>query len=119
MRGLSDYKDEAALELWADIMEPLAGIFSDKRIAQMYSDKTTPIKLASFILKEHKAEAKEILLRIDDTPLNGLNIITRLVALVSEFMRTDVTADFFESQGQNKVVEFSGSATENIEGGER
>ena len=34
MKTLSDYKDEEAIELWADLIDPLTAIFSDKEFMQ-------------------------------------------------------------------------------------
>ena len=115
MKKLSDYKDEEAIELWANLIEPIGEIISDKEIANIANSNRSKIVLAKEILKRHKKEAKEILLTLDDTPLNALNIVLRLVSLINELNEYEEIADFFVLQGQTKTDNSSGSATENTE----
>lgn len=115
MKKLSDYKDEEAIELWADLLEPMASIFSDQKIVEVLQDKTKSMMIkAKEMLKSHKEDVSQILLRIDDTPLDGLNVLTRLIALMNDFQRSDGASDFFESAEQERTDSVSfGSATEN------
>lgn len=119
IKKLSDYKGDEAIELWADLIDPIARIIADDEIAKVY--KTQPkIVVAKEILKRHKSEATEILTRIDPAPLNGLNIITRIIALLVDIETADETKGFFESAGQAMTAsESTGSATENTEGAEK
>lgn len=118
MRKLSDYQGDEAIELWADLIEPIAKIIADESVAKIY--KTKPrIEVAREILKKHKEEATQILLRIDPSPLNGLNIVVRLLELLLEIENAEELKGFFGSAGQAKTGSGSGgSATENIEGEE-
>lgn len=95
MKKISDYKDEEALELWADIMESAAVIVADPELKEMIDAKKPKLMIAHFILKNHKAEASEILLRIDSTPLNGLNFLTRILSVLSELGDSEELSDFF------------------------
>ena len=116
MKKLSDYKDEEAIDLWADLFDPFSIILSDKKIAEMLRARKAPIFIASDIVKRHKAEAKEIILRIDDTPINGLNLMVRLMELLTEISKDPTMQSFFglsaEAQKEEKL---SGSALENTE----
>ena len=114
MRRLSDYQGEEAIELWADIMDSASVIFSDKELRK-YAEGSK-INLAKAMLKSHKKEVCDILLRIDDTPINGFNIIVRLVQILEEIGANPEVRDFFGMQSQNEQQESSGSATENTEG---
>ena len=116
MKRLSDYKGEEAIDLWADLIEEFYEIMKDEKLSE-YA-KESRIKFANMILKRHKKEAANILLRIDDTPLNGLNILTRLVDVVTEISESPELMAFFGAQGQNEEQESSGSATENTKGKE-
>ena len=113
MKKFSDYKGEEAIELWADILEPASAILGDERVAQMWQNKTSPLIMAQQILKIHKKEAMEIVLRIDDTPINGLNIITRIVDVILEFANSPELKDFLSLQGQGISNVSFGSVTEN------
>jgi len=116
MKRLSDYKDDEAIELWGELLEPISVIFSDS--SEIMSDKKKTIAAkAKAILKAHPEEVKEILLIIDDTPVNGLNILFRLIALLQDF---EDGADFFTSAEQERTVSGStGSPMGNTEADEQ
>ena len=119
MRKLSDYKGDEAIELWADLIEPIAMILADKSMEATIKSGKPKIVVAKEILKAHKKEATEILLRIDPEPLTGLNIILRLVNILVEIDSAEELKGFFQSAGQVKTdKEYSGSVTENTEGTE-
>lgn len=118
MKKLSDYKGEEAIDLWADLMEPMANILADKEVAQIMQSKKPPILIVHKILKTHKKEALEMLIRIDDTPINGLNAVTRLLSLLGEIMEDETAKSFFGMQGQKTVEKSSGSDMENTEASE-
>lgn len=103
MKRLSDYKGEDALELWADLLDPMTKIIGDRVVVNMMTNGSAPILVAKEILKEHKAEATEILQRIDDTPINGFNIVIRLVGLLMEFEKSEELKDFFGYAVQEKT----------------
>ena len=116
MKSLSDYKDEEALELWADLLEPISVILTDKEMQTVLKSKKVPIIIAKEILKRHHKEASEILLRIDNTQLNGLNIVTRLVQLITDIGKDEDVKSFFGFVVQEaKENVSSGSVTENTE----
>lgn len=116
MKKLSDYKDEAAIELWADLLEPVSKILTDKEMQEVLRSKKAPIVTAKEILKKHQKEASEILLRIDDTPLTGLNIVTRLISVLSDIGKDKDVKDFFEYVVQvTKESVSSGLPTESTE----
>lgn len=115
MKKLSDYTGEEAIDLWADLMDPAATILADKEIAAIMKSKVAPIRIVHKILKTHKKEAIQILTRIDDTPVNGLNAVTRLLALIGELMEDETAKGFFGMQGQKTDSTSSGSGTESTE----
>lgn len=120
MKRLSDYKGEDALELWGDLLEPMTKIVGDKAIANMMKNGSAPLLIAKEILKGHKAEATEILQRIDDTPINGFNIVIRLVSLLMEFERSEELKGFFGYAEQVKTDnESSGLHTVSTEADEK
>lgn len=117
MKKLSDYKGEEAIELWADLLEPMTNILGDQSLMGNVSGKP-PLIIAKEVLENHSAEAIEIMLRIDPTPLDGMNILLRLVALLQDIWQNKDIVSFFKSAEQEKEEkESSGSATENTEGG--
>ena len=114
MKRLSDYQGEAAIDLWADIMDSASVIIQDEEFQK--KARTAPkIVLAKEMLKSHSKEVCDILLRIDDTPINGINVLTRLVVILSEIGENPEMASFFGMQGQIEQNESSGSAMESTE----
>ena len=115
MKKLTDYVGDEAIELWADLLEPLTTILGDKKVVEVIQSGKPKMLIAKEILKEHSDEAKEILLRIDDTPINGLNIVVRLVAVLADIGQSEEIKSFFGYAEQAKTGNgSSGSPTENI-----
>lgn len=115
MKKLADYKNEDAIDLWADLLDPISLIVSDKHIKDSIKAKKPPVVLAKEILKAHKKEAAEILLRIDSEPITALNIVIRLADILVELNNSVELQSFFGLAAQTKNGSF-GSATENTEG---
>lgn len=102
MKKLSEYKNEEALELLADLIEPAAVICADTEIANAVRSGLSKIKVVKMIIKNHKHEVIEILALLDNIPLeeyecNLLSLPSRIIEILNdeELMR------FFNSQGQN------------------
>jgi len=119
MKSFSDYKGEDAIELWADLLDPLTEIMTDDEVKIAVKTGQSKMVIAKVILKNHKKEAMEILLRLDPEPLDGLNIVLRLISLLADIGKNEEIKSFFgyAEQGQTES-EFSGSPTENTEGAE-
>lgn len=100
MKKLSDYKGEDALELWGDLVEPIMIMLADEEVQKIYKSGKPKVFIATELLKVHKKEISQILLRIDPTPLDGMNIVVRLVELLTDFSKIPEIASFFESAGQ-------------------
>lgn len=118
---LSDYKGEEALEVLADIIEPLSIIITDEEIQKMASKKdAAPIKYIKPMLKNHKREVIEVLARLENKPVEEyekeMNLFTLPSAILSLINDPEVK-NLFRSQGQTQVTSLasSGSATENTE----
>lgn len=116
MKKLADYKDEEAIELWCDLLEPMTAILGDKKVRKVVESKKPPFLIAKEILSSHKDDAIKIMLRIDPEPIDGMNVITRIVAVVLEFMNHPDIRSFFVSAGQEQTdSESTGNATVSTE----
>lgn len=116
MKRLSDYKGEEAIELWADLLDPLTEILTDEELQKETRAGKPKIVLAKIILKNHAKEAEQLLLRVDPTPIDALNIVLRLVGLINEIGQHEDIKSFFGYAAQAKMEEeSSGSVTENTE----
>ena len=111
MKKLADYQGEEAFELWADLLDPVGDIMSDPHIKEIITSGSNRMKIATDILKTYKKQAEAILLRIDPEPINGLNILLRLISLITELGENEDVAGFFGFAEQVKMEkEPSGSA---------
>lgn len=93
---LSEYKNEDAIEVIADIIEPLSAIFTDDEIKK----EKNRMKAISKALKKYKKEVIQILARIDGVPVEKYecNALT-LPIKVLEVMNDKEIQDFLESLG--------------------
>lgn len=112
---LSDYKDEEALELLADLLEPVAEILSDKAIlAAMQAKEINKMGAIKYAIKQHKKSVIEVLAILEGVPVNEYhcNVFTLPVKLL-EILNDPELMDFFKLQVQGMTEEESfGSATE-------
>lgn len=100
---LSEFENEDALELMADIIEPVAKVLGDEELRKLRKQEgVTRAKLASVAIKNHKKEVIEIL-----AALNGVkpeeyhgNPLTISVDLINILNDNEVQELFF-SQAQN------------------
>ena len=93
---LSDYKNEDAVEVIADIIEPLSVIFTDEEI----KNEKNRMKAIAKALKKYKKEVIQILARIDGVSVDKYecNALT-LPIKVLEVMNDKEVQDFLESLG--------------------
>lgn len=117
MKKLSDYKGEEALELWGDLLDPIAEILADSKVANLvrnHQDRTW-LQIAKDIIKWHKAEIMQVFKTIDpDEEIDGLNIIMKLANILAEVGRNAELRSFFGFAEQGRSVnEPIGSAMAN------
>ena len=119
MKKLSDYQGEDAIDLWADLLEPIARILADSNIKTIYQSGKPKLLLAKEILKTHKADAEEIICRVDPTPFNAITLVTRVISIINEIEETPELKAFFDTgvQAQTDGDSFT-SVTESTEGAE-
>lgn len=116
MKKISAYENEDALDLLADIIEPVGEIFADKDIAALIRDgkKTTAIKSA---IKNHKKAMIEILARFEGVPVeeykcNVLSLPTTVLGILND----EDLLGFFTASVQKNTDTSGGNVTENTEG---
>lgn len=94
---LSEVKNEEALDLLGDLLEPVAAILSDPKVKELFGGK--PIKLASYIIKNHKKEVLQVLARMDGIPVEeySCNVFTLPVKVI-ELLNDESLKELFTSQ---------------------
>lgn len=108
---LSDFKDEEALDVLADILEPTATILADEEIQKMRNAKANRIKIVAYVIKHHKQAIVEILARLDCTPVeeyhfSAVSLPLKLLALIND----PEVQSLFTSQSQETEQTAFGSA---------
>lgn len=113
---ISDYKDEEALDLVADLIEPAGKIFSDQKLREAIKEENARSKVAKLIIKNHKTEIIEILARINNTPVKEYHFtVMSLLTDVMDIIQDEELMAVFTSQGQKTESTSSGSVSENTE----
>ena len=118
---LSDFKGEEALDVLADIIEPLTEILTDKEIQELSKKKNTPvIKFVKPAIKNHKKELMIVLARLNKQTVEEYEKNVSLVTLpiqVLELINDPEVQSLFRSQVESRVTSLasSSSATENTE----
>ena len=115
---LSAIKGEKALDVLADIIEPVANIMADGKVAKLYNNGQPKIKLVKHILKHNKKEVIEILAILDgEKPKDYVEkvTVTTLPIKLLELLNDEDLIAVFRSQGQTVEQTSSGSVTENTE----
>lgn len=112
---LSDYKDEAALDLLAELIEPGAEIMGDQTVVDAAKDGNMA-RVASIAIKRHKKAVLRVLAALEGVPAEEYhcNVFSLPAKLVELFNDPDI-AQLFTFAGQTEEQTASGSLTENTE----
>ena len=102
MKRLSDYEGDEAIELWADLIEPITKLLADEEVQKIYKSGQPKVLIAKEILKAHPAEVKDILQRIDPEPINGLNIVVRFAGILTDIGNMPEMQSFFGVAAQEE-----------------
>lgn len=116
MKKTTTLNNDESLDLFADLLEPVAEILADEEVKTAFNEKK--IRGVKVAIKNHKAAIIEILALIDGVPVEDykVNVLTLPLKVVELLNRPEV-ADLFQSQGQMDVAAISGSATDNTKDG--
>lgn len=114
MKKLSEYKDEEAIELLADIMEPTAAIFADDEVVKEYRGGNTMAAIQK-ALKKHAKKIMQIMATIEGVPLSEYHCnVLALPKTILEIISDPELQGFFSSLASTEETESSGDATETI-----
>lgn len=118
MKKLSDYKGEEAILLWGNLLDSFTAMLSDKEIAESFKTKKPILFTAKLMLKNKPRDVIQLLQTVDDSEVDGLNVLVRLISLLTEISKDPDLQDFFglsaEENGMNGQMP-TGSATESTE----
>lgn len=119
MRNLKDFQDEQALDLLAEIFEPMVNIMSDNEFITAF-DSGKRLEAVKIAIKKHKEDVMLILASMDGVPVeeyhcNFFTLPVRLIEVITEIMKEPELMGFFVPQSEKKSKNTSGSVTENTE----
>ena len=109
---LSEYQGEEALDLLADMIEPISEIMTDKEIGEIW--KTNRFKAIKLAIKNHKKAVIEVMALLDGAPAEEYkcNLFT-LPFKILELLNDPALVQLFTYQGQTGDAKSSGSVTVN------
>ena len=95
---LSEYKNEDALDLLADIIDPVSEIMTDNALREAVKGQNK-LGVVKAIIKSHKAQILQILATLDGVPVEQYecNVFTLPVRIL-ELVNDKELASFFTSQ---------------------
>lgn len=112
---LREIKNEQAIEVLADMFDPIIEIASDEKVvsAARGNNKVLMVKV---ILKEHSRAVFELMALSEGVPVDEYecDVLTLPIKLLDLFNRPEL-GFLFQSQGQRTDETSSGSATGSIE----
>ena len=113
---LSEIKGEKAIEVFADLLEPVSNILSDEEVANAFKNDESKIEIIKKMLKKHSKDVIKAMAIIDGVPVDKyeVNFLT-LPSKLMEIFNDEAISELFTSQSQNLTSEHSGSVMENIE----
>ena len=116
---LSDYKNEDALDLLADIIDPVSEIMTDKELQKAVKGQNK-LGVVKAIIKSHKTEILQILATLDGVPVEEYecNVFT-LPVRIMELVNDKELASFFTSQEWTEEKTASIVPMENTEASEQ
>ena len=122
MRKLSEIKNEDALDVIAELLDPIAELSKDKEIMKPNIDeqgkkvRKSKLEIAQIAIKRHKGAVMKILATLDGEPLETYSVnLIQLPLKIYELLNDEDMVAFFQSQGLNLSDAFSGSVTESTE----
>jgi hypothetical protein len=118
MKRLSDFKNEEAIDLLADILEPAAEIVTDQNVVAEFRNGNK-IRACAQMIKEHKKAVVRILAAMDGkTPENYEFGFFTLPSRVLEVINDEELQAFFISRQIENLDSNFGSAQETTEAAE-
>lgn len=96
---LSELKNEEALDVLADLIEPAADILADENVKDLITKGGDKLTIAKTIIKGHKKSIIEILAILDGVPVDEYEVgLFALPIKVVEILNDKDLISFFQSQ---------------------
>ena len=118
--NIFEAQNEDAVEILADLIEPVAKILANEEVQKLYRAKAPKLKIIRAALKADKKSVVEIAAIAEGIdPKEYKCTITSLIRSLLNILNAPEAKDLFQLQGQITEKTSSGSATENTEANEQ
>ena len=122
MKKLSEFKDDEAMDVLAEILDPMVHMMQNKKFVLAFKgDKKNDIKpnrveAIKIAITDNRADVVKIMAVLNETPVEEFhyNLLT-LPQMMVEMFNDKELIDFFGYQSETDSEIPSGSAMENIE----
>lgn len=116
---ISDFKNEDAIELVADLIEPIGDLISHKEVREAIESGQNRLTIAKTMLSCGKSEVMTILATLNGVPVseftcNPISIFKDLLILLNDPEMSEF-ADFFMSAQTPTIKDASGFVAENTQ----
>lgn len=115
MKRISDYKGDVAIEMLADLIEPVGEIMTDKEVVSKANEKNKLPAVALALRNHKKAVIRIMAVMTQNDPKTYEPNLFELPAMLLQLLNDPDVMSLFTWQGQTGERTLSGSAMENIE----
>lgn len=120
MKRISEFKDDEAMDVLAEILEPAVNIAKNKKFVNAFrgtkDEKPNRIEAVKILLNENREDIVKIMAILNETPVEDFhyNLLT-LPSMILQVMNDKEMLSFFSTQGETDSATSSGSVMENTE----
>lgn len=117
---LSEIKGEQAIDVLADLLDPIAEVLTDKEFINAFNTGEQKIKIVRLVLKKHKKAALTALAVLDGVdPEEYKPSLIEIPKKLLDLLNDPELTNLFPSAPQTSQKISSVRASENTEGGEQ
>lgn len=97
---LSEFKGDEALDVLAELCEPVLELCADEEIKNAFTGKMPKVKIIKPLIKNHKQAIKHILATLDCKPVEDyeINLLTLPIKILEVLNDPEITSLFTFSQ---------------------
>lgn len=117
MKRISEFKDDEAMDVLAEILEPAVNIASNKEFVKTFrgdkDHKPNRIEAIKIVLKDNREDIVKIMAILNETPVEEFhyNLLT-LPSMILQIFNDKELLVFFSTQGETDSATSFGSVTE-------
>ena len=120
MKKISEFKDDEAMDVLAEILEPAVNIAKNKKFVNAFrgteDEKPNRIEAVKILLNENREDIVKIMAVLNETPVEDFHYsLITLPSMILQVLNDKEVLSFFSTQGETDSATSSGSVMENTE----